>query len=132
MLTSIKEDECLSIFGDVPDEKVFQFARMLRKNGADGVICAPREGLYLRSWQEFNGFKIATPNIRPLYSLTPAEKERTKDDQDPNRQMTPGDAMKAGIDMIVIGRPITNPPLEIGGPVEAAKLVADEIAAALR
>jgi len=32
---------------------------------------------------------------------------------------------------LVIGRPITKPPLEIGGPVEAAKLIADEIASAL-
>ena len=41
--------------------------------------------------------------------------------------MTPAEAIKAGIDMLVIGRPITKPPVEIGGPVEAAKRIAEEI-----
>ena len=45
--------------------------------------------------------------------------------------MTPGEAIKAGADYLVIGRPITKPPAEIGGPVEAAKKIAVEIQEAL-
>jgi len=131
VLTSIKGDECESIFGDIPDNKVWQFAEMLSSCGADGVICAPKEGLMLREYSKFDEITIATPNIRPWYSLTPEEKERVKDDQDPKRQMTPANAVKSGIDMLVIGRPITDPPSGIGGPVEAAKLIAKEIEEAL-
>jgi len=45
--------------------------------------------------------------------------------------MTPADAVKAGVDYLVIGRPIREPPEQIGGPVEAAKKIAEEIATAI-
>ena len=48
VLTSIDEDECVSIFGAKPNGKVFEFAEMLVDGGANGVICAPKEGLFLR------------------------------------------------------------------------------------
>lgn len=131
ILTSIDPKECRSIFGAEPGEKVLQFAEMLLDNGADGVICAPAEGLLLRQNAKFDRLKIATPNVRPLWTMTVEERARVKDDQDISRQLTPAAAVKSGIDMLVIGRPITKPPAEIGGPVEAAKLVAQEIAEAL-
>lgn len=40
------------------------------------------------------------------------------------RVMTPSEAIKAGDGYLVIGRSITNPPAEIGGPIEAAKRIA--------
>lgn len=45
--------------------------------------------------------------------------------------MTPGEAVANGATHLVIGRPITKPPPEIGSPVDAAKRIADEIAEAL-
>jgi len=131
VLTSINAEECKSIFGAEPDEKVLQFAKMLVDNGADGVICAPKEGLLLRLDPDFDKLTIACPNIRPEWAATKEERERVKDDQNIERQMTPGEAVVAGIDMLVIGRPVTKPPVNIGGPVEAAKLIAEEIATAL-
>ena len=127
VLTSISDKECLSIFGAIAQARVFDFARMLIDNGADGVICAPKEGLQLRQGQFFDKLIIACPNIRPEWAATKEERERVKDDQNVERQMTPAEAIKAGIDMLVIGRPITKPPVEIGGPVEAAKRIAEEI-----
>ncbi len=124
VLTSMEGDECLSIFGADLEQKVVQFANMLVDNGADGVICAPKEGLRLRKIPRFDRLIIACPNIRPEWAA------RVKDDQNVERQMTPAEAIKAGIDMLVIGRPITKPPFEIGGPVEAAKKIAEEIAQA--
>lgn len=124
VLTSISEDECFSIFGDPPEIKVLQFARMLVDMGADGIICAPKEGLLLRKHSCFDKMTIATPNVRPLWSAG-------KDDQDKDRQMNPYEAILSGIDMLVIGRPILNPPAQIGGPVEAAKAIAEEIKDAL-
>lgn len=129
VLTSIGKqddgtDECVSIFGDNAGKKVVQFARMLCDVGADGIICAPAELLILSEAEISDGLLRATPNVRPEWAAS-------KDDQDKKRQMTPGEAIKAGADYLVIGRPITKPPAEIGGPVEAAKRIADEIATAL-
>ncbi len=132
VLTSISDNECLSIFGASAQVKVFDFARMLIENGADGIICAPKEGLALRQGAYFDDLTIACPNIRPEWAATKEERERVKDDQNVDRQMTPGQAVIAGIDMLVIGRPITKPPVEIGGPVEAANLIAEEISKVLK
>jgi orotidine-5'-phosphate decarboxylase len=131
VLTSIDADECKSIFGAEPDEKVLQFAKMLVDNGADGVICAPKEGLLLRLDPDFDKLTIACPNIRPEWAATEEERKRVKDDQNIERQMTPGEAVTAGIDMLVIGRPITKPPTEVGSPANAARAIATEIATAL-
>jgi orotidine-5'-phosphate decarboxylase len=132
VLTSISDTECLSIFQAIPQAKVFDFARMLIDNGADGIICAPKEALQLRASSFWDKLIIACPNIRPEWAATKEERERVKDDQNVERQMTPYQAIKVGIDMLVIGRPITRPPQEIGSPVEAAIKIAEEISRALQ
>jgi len=62
-----------------------------------------------------------TPGVRPEWAATGDQK----------RIMTPAEAIKAGADYLVIGRPITKPPAEIGTPVDAAKKIAGEIASVL-
>lgn len=124
VLTSISKDECWNIFAADPDDMVMRFARDLLENGADGVICAPVEGAMLRQNPEFEKLLIACPNVRPTWAADP-------DDQNKDRQMTPGDAIRAGIDMLVIGRPITKPPAVIGTPENAAQLINEEIKQAL-
>lgn len=132
VLTSIEPDECVSIFGNTPDRKVVEFADMLLDCGADGVICAPKEALLLRQEAKYDKLKLATPNVRPVWCVTEEERKRVKDDQSVDRQLTPATAVaQARIDMLVIGRPITNPPPSIGSPVRAAQLIAQEIAEAL-
>ncbi|MCX6718442.1 MAG: orotidine-5'-phosphate decarboxylase [Candidatus Staskawiczbacteria bacterium] len=122
VLTSIGEEECRdSIFGDVPGKKVLYFAKMLKKAGASGIICSPQELVLLRENHELDDLLIVTPGVRPEWAST--------DDQ--KRVMTPGEAIKAGADYLVIGRPITKPPESVGSPVDAAKRIADEIQAAL-
>ncbi|MFA5173033.1 MAG: orotidine-5'-phosphate decarboxylase [Candidatus Paceibacterota bacterium] len=122
VLTSIgiKEDgtdECFSIFGDTASAKVEQFARMLANAGADGIICSPKE---LGVLENFTLLKL-TPGVRPEWAAAGDQK----------RIMTPSEAIKAGATALVIGRPITKPPAEIGTPADAAKKIAEEIAAVL-
>lgn len=121
VLTSLDEEQCFSIFGDTPDRKVLQFARMLLKAGADGVICSPQEANFLLSHPELDQLSLVTPGVRPEWAGT----------QDQKRVMTPFQAIDSGVECIVIGRPIINPPPEVGSSVNAAKLVAEEIIRAM-
>lgn len=122
VLTSIDEKECVSIFGDKPGPKVLQFAKMLAEAEADGIICSARELKLLGKEPKLAKLLKATPGIRPFWAPARGQK----------RVMTPGKAIKAGADYLVIGTPITQPPPEIGGPVEAAKRIAQEISEALQ
>ena len=121
VLTSIDEGECVSIFGTKPASAVINFVRMLLGEGADGVICSPREVEIIRSNSEFNDLVLVTPGVRPEWAAAGDQK----------RVMTPGEAIKAGANYLVIGRPITKPPAEIGSPVMAAQRISQEIEAAL-
>lgn len=121
VLTSIDEFECKSIFGAKPERKVVYFAEMLNRLGADGVICSAKELEPISKASIAGKFLRVTPGIRPKWAQ--------KGDQ--KRVMTPGEAIKAGADYLVIGRPIRQPPEEIGSPVDAAKKIAEEIAQAL-
>ncbi len=116
VLTSIS-DECISIFGDKPGNKVVQFAQMLSDQKADGIICSAKE-LPLLSGTSL--LKV-TPGIRPKWAQA----------NDQKRVMTPYEAIMAGADYLVIGRPIIKPP-EPFIPVTAAQDIAKEIEKALQ
>jgi orotidine-5'-phosphate decarboxylase len=85
--------------------------------GADGVICSPRELPLITKYEMYKNFIKVVPGVRPSWAASGDQK----------RVMTPGDAIRAGADYLVIGRPITAPPAEIGGPAEAVKLIIKEI-----
>lgn len=124
VLTSLEGDDCREIFGGLPQFVVLRFAEMLREEKADGLICSPKELGILKK----NGYQDlikVTPNVRPLWA------QKKVDDQSKERQMTPAEAIEAGADYLVIGRPITQPPKGIGSSVEAAKRIAEEIDKAL-
>jgi orotidine-5'-phosphate decarboxylase len=76
--------------------KVLRLASLAQQAGADGVVCSALEASILRNRLN-KDFRLVTPGIRPLGS--------SKDDQ--TRIMTPAQAMSAGVDYLVIGRPIT-------------------------
>lgn len=114
VLTSIGSDECVSIFGDTPGNKVLQFVEMARAAGADGIICSPQELVLLK---DFSDLIKVVPGVRPIWAPT----------NDQKRVMTLGEAIKAGADFVVVGRPVSDPPKEIGGSLEAIKLIVEEI-----
>lgn len=117
VLTSLDDATSEKIFGTLARNKVIQFAHEAREAGADGLICSPQELELLGQVNDFKDLLKVTPGIRPSWAQN--------DDQ--KRTLTPKEAIAAGATHLVIGRPISNPPRGIGGPVDAAKAILEEI-----
>jgi orotidine-5'-phosphate decarboxylase len=82
--------------GSSIQEQVLRLAKLGVEGGMRGLVASPHELAPLRS-AFGTGMKIVTPGIRPAGSAA--------DDQ--KRAMTPVEALRAGADFLVIGRPIT-------------------------
>ena len=91
-------------------------ARQAAEIGLDGIVCAPGEVTALRRILPA-GMALVTPGIRPAHAAAGDQK----------RAATPADAIRAGADYLVVGRPIT----EADDPGEAARAVVAEMEAAL-
>lgn len=117
VLTSLSEEEVHSIYGAPSKGKVIEFARWAKIAGVDGLICSPLELRVLERQGELADLLRVTPGVRPEWAARGDQK----------RVMTPSEAMEAGADYLVIGWPITKPPSDIGNPVAAAKMIADDI-----
>ena len=79
-----------------PKEQVLRLAGLASNAGIGGVVCSPLEVNTIRT-SLGNNLRIVTPGVRPSWAVTGDQK----------RVMTPSEAMKAGSDWLVIGRPIT-------------------------
>ena len=97
VLTSMEADDLREVGIDrTPLAHVQALAGLVADCGLHGVVCSAQEAPVLRH-QLADDFKLVTPGIRPASA--------TADDQ--RRIMTPEQAMSAGVDYLVIGRPIT-------------------------
>ncbi|WP_133181015.1 orotidine-5'-phosphate decarboxylase [Shewanella decolorationis] len=97
VLTSMSDEDLKLIGIDVPAfEHVQRLAKLTKQAGLDGVVCSAQEASVLKSLLG-RDFKLITPGIRPVGS----------DVGDQHRVMTPPEALAAGSDYLVIGRPIT-------------------------
>ena len=97
--------------------RVVALARLAKTAGMDGVVCSALEAPAVR--RELGPeFKILVPGVRPAFAAT----------NDQSRVATPGDAVRAGADYLVVGRPIT----EAADPRAAAREIVAEIAGAER
>jgi orotidine-5'-phosphate decarboxylase len=117
ILTSMSEDDAARAgYGMGIADLVRRRARQAQENHAAGLVCSPLE---IASVRETVGhaLKIVTPGVRPAGS----------DAGDQKRVMTPGEAIRAGADHLVVGRPITL----AADPVAAAKAIVEEVATAL-
>jgi orotidine-5'-phosphate decarboxylase len=97
VLTS-STDETLAEIGiaEKTSDQVLRLARLGVASGIDGLVASPHEARMLRA--EFGDrIKIVTPGIRPAGSAPGDQK----------RFATPREAIDAGADYLVIGRPIT-------------------------
>ena len=106
-------------------KRVVQLARLAQKAGMDGVVASPQEVRLIRRACG-KDFLIVVPGIRPMVIDGPADKGKRKPD-DQARVATPAEAIRAGADYLVIGRPITGAP----DPEAAARAILQEIATAL-
>ena len=79
-----------------PAEHAERLARLTQQCGLDGVVCSAQEAVRFKS-ELGRSFQLVTPGIRPEGS----------DAGDQRRIMTPQQAQQAGVDYMVIGRPIT-------------------------
>jgi len=93
-------------------QQVLRLAGLARSCGLGGVVCSPHELVELRG-ELGDDFKLIVPGVRPVWAGA--------DDQ--KRVMTPAEAVAAGADYLVIGRPITR----AADPADAARRIADEI-----
>jgi orotidine-5'-phosphate decarboxylase len=118
ILTSSTADTLRRVGIEHPvEEMVVRLARLAREAGMDGVVASPLEIASIRSACGPD-FLIVTPGVRPSFAAV--------DDQ--KRIMTPGEAVAAGADYLVIGRPIA----KAADPAAAADLIAEEIVAGCR
>ncbi|MGF1513368.1 MAG: orotidine-5'-phosphate decarboxylase [Elainellaceae cyanobacterium] len=95
-------------------EYVLQLALLARDSGLAGTVCSPQEADQLRRLCG-EDFLLICPGIRPAWS----------DMGDQRRSLTPAEALKAGANYLVIGRPIT----AADSPIDAYRRVCDEITA---
>jgi orotidine-5'-phosphate decarboxylase len=114
VLTSMGESELHAIGIDAtPEDQVMRLAGLSREAGLDGVVCSAREASRLRG-EMGPGFVLVTPGIRPMGSEV----------GDQTRILTPAQALSAGADYLVIGRPIT----QAADPLSALASISQEIA----
>jgi orotidine-5'-phosphate decarboxylase len=105
--------------------RVVQLARLAQKAGMDGVVASPQEVRAIRRACG-KGFLIVVPGIRPIVGGGSAGKRKGRTD-DQARVATPAEAIRAGADYLVVGRPITGAP----DPEAAAHAILEEISSAL-
>ncbi len=103
----------LTSMAGVSRRNIIKSAEMLVEEGVDGIVCSVREVYFLKKFKKI----LITPGIRPVW----ANKNEQK------RIAAPSEAIKAGADYLVIGRPITSPPEKIGSSEKALAKIIEEI-----
>lgn len=100
VLTSLDRDDLAAIgCPGAPQARVLALAALGREAGLDGIVCSPLEASAARSALGAD-FLLVTPGVRPPGTASGDQK----------RVMTPPEALAAGADYLVIGRPITEAP----------------------
>jgi orotidine-5'-phosphate decarboxylase len=113
ILTSHDEQSLAQIgLGGTLPESVRRLAELAKDTGLDGVVASPHEVGLIRAACG-SDFLIVTPGVRPAGSAA----------ADQARAATPGAALAAGADFLVVGRPITEAP----SPVAAADAIVSEM-----
>lgn len=100
VLTSMEAEDLRGIGIELsPADYAERLALLTKECGLDGVVCSAHEATRLKA-SCGSAFKLVTPGIRPAGTSA----------GDQRRIMTPFEAAQAGVDYMVIGRPITQSP----------------------
>lgn len=99
------------------DDYVGKLAKIAQESGLDGVVASATDVPKIRK-ECGNDFIILCPAIRPTWSVV----------NDQIRVVTPTDAIRAGVNFVVVGRPITS----ASDKVSAARLILDEMEEAIK
>ncbi|EHM41923.1 MULTISPECIES: orotidine-5'-phosphate decarboxylase [Hafnia] len=114
VLTSMEAEDLRGIgIEQSPADYAERLAKLTKACGLDGVVCSAHEATRLKN-SCGKDFKLVTPGIRPEGSAA----------GDQRRIMTPVEAVKAGVDYMVIGRPIT----QSAAPAETLRSILNSLA----
>jgi len=112
VLTSLDDRDLADInIAKSTQDQAVDLAKLAKECGLDGVVASPKEISAIRQALG-RDFVIVTPGVRPTWASA----------QDQKRVMTPAQALEAGADYIVIGRPVTAAP----DPVKAIEAIFKE------
>lgn len=107
VLTSLSNADIAAVgFSRTTDEQALLLAKLTHQAGLDGIVCSALDLTKVRA-ELPRKFLTVVPGIRPADAST----------QDQKRVMTPKEAVAAGADILVIGRPITG----VADPAKAAR-----------
>jgi len=115
VLTSLDDADLAAVGQQGPAAvQVLRLARLVQASGLDGVVCSPQE---IRPLRDACGasFKLVVPGVRPDWAAAGDQK----------RTLTPRQALDAGADYLVLGRPVT----AAADPAAAVARIADELSA---
>ncbi len=100
--------------GDIQDY-VLHLAKLAERGRMDGVIVSSFEARAIKA--AIPNLKLIVAGIRPDWA----------DQNDQSRVVTPHRAIKDGADYLVLGRALIHPPREIGSPIDALRLIEEEM-----
>ncbi len=113
ILTSFDEAGIAKVgYKDKIADTVLNLAGLCKESGMSGIVCSPHEAANIKATFG-KDFIAVCPGIRPVWAAAGDQKRIT----------TPADAIKIGVDHMVVGRPIT----KAENPYEAALKVIEEI-----
>lgn len=108
-----------------PSGRVVKLAQLARRAGVDGVVASVQEAKAIRKACG-RDFLIVTPGVRPATKAGSGKGRRPRTEEDQARTATPAQAVRAGADFIVVGRPI----LAAANPRAATQAILEELAGA--
>lgn len=122
ILTSFDNKIAHAIFNSNIANQVLFLAANAAHCGLGGLIC---------SAEDLKTFPANTVRYKNIHKITPGVRPSWAQNNDQARVMTPADAIQAGSSALVIGRPITQPPQEVGTPADAARRILAEVEQAM-
>ncbi len=117
VLTSLAGRDLSDIgFGGDPESAVLRLVELSLSSGVRGIVCSPLEVAPIRA-------RFGTHDAGGPYLVVPGIRPEAADPGDQRRTLTPKQALDAGADLLVIGRPITAAP----DPAAAARDIAGSL-----